>query len=66
MKKGSRGLLEASTGWTSPAPAGRRETGKAGELRKDFSSALLDAARSKINCQVYSGRIAGYGKVWLD
>jgi hypothetical protein len=35
-------------------------------LQEDFSSVLLNAARSKINCQVYNGRIAGYGKVWLD
>ena len=32
----------------------------------DFSSRLLDAARSKINRHLYTGRIAGYGKVWLD
>lgn len=32
----------------------------------DFSSALLDIARPKLNCHVSSGRITGYGKVWLD
>lgn len=33
---------------------------------EDFSSALLEAARSKMNCHVYTGRISGYGKVWLE
>lgn len=32
---------------------------------EDFSSALLEAARSKINCQPVTGRVAGYGKIWL-
>ena len=32
----------------------------------DFSAVLLDAARAKINCQAYTGRVSGYGKVWLD
>jgi hypothetical protein len=32
----------------------------------DFSATLLGAARSKMNCHAYSGRIPGYGKVWLD
>ncbi len=32
----------------------------------DFSSALLEAARPKMNCHVSTGRILGYGKVWLD
>lgn len=36
------------------------------EAPQDFSSALLDVARSRMNCHVSSGRIAGYGKVWLD
>ncbi len=36
------------------------------EPPRDFSSALLDAARSKINCQLHTGRVTGYGKVWLD
>jgi hypothetical protein len=35
-------------------------------LPEDFGSALLDAARPKMNCQAYTRRIAGYGKVWLD
>ena len=33
---------------------------------RDFSSALLKAARSKMNCQHGSGRVSGYGKVWLE
>lgn len=32
----------------------------------DFGSVLLDAARPKMNCQSSTGRVAGYGKVWLD
>jgi hypothetical protein len=32
----------------------------------DFSSALLEAARPKMNCQADTGRVSGYGKVWLD
>lgn len=36
------------------------------DLPEDFSGALLDAARSKLNCHAYTGRVAGYGKVWLD
>ena len=32
----------------------------------DFSSALLNAARPKINCHRSTGRVAGYGTVWLD
>jgi len=35
-------------------------------LTKDFSSALLEAARPKVNCQPLTNRIAGFGKVWLD
>jgi hypothetical protein len=42
--------------------AERRGEGSA----EDFSSTLLDAVRPKMNCQVYTGRVAGYGKVWLD
>jgi len=33
---------------------------------EDFSSALLEAARPKMNCNLYTGRVAGYGKIWLD
>lgn len=33
---------------------------------EDFSAALLDAARQKMHCQLRTGRISGYGKVWLD
>jgi hypothetical protein len=33
---------------------------------KDFSAALLDAVRPKMNCHLYSGRVAGYGKAWLE
>jgi hypothetical protein len=33
---------------------------------EDFGSALLDAARPKMNCHSSTGRITGYGKVWLD
>ena len=36
------------------------------EPPKDFSSAVLDEARPKMNCQIHTGRTAGYGKVWLD
>jgi hypothetical protein len=36
------------------------------EIPDDFSSALLDAMRPKMNCQIYTRRVAGYGKVWLD
>jgi len=36
------------------------------DLPEDFSSALLDVARPKMNCQIYTRRISGYGKVWLD
>jgi Protein of unknown function (DUF3800) len=32
----------------------------------DFSAALLDAARLKLNCQANTGKISGFGKVWLD
>ena len=32
----------------------------------DYSSALLDAARSKMNRNMYTGRTSGYGKIWLD
>lgn len=32
----------------------------------DFGSALLDAARPKMHCQLSTGRVVGYGKVWLD
>jgi hypothetical protein len=35
-------------------------------LSEDFSSALLNAARSRMNCHISTGRVAGYGKVWLD
>jgi hypothetical protein len=35
-------------------------------LPEDFSSALLDAARPKMNRHVSTGHIEGYGKVWLD
>jgi hypothetical protein len=33
---------------------------------EDFSSILLEAARSKMNRQIHTGRVTGYGKVWLD
>ncbi|HKI05281.1 MAG TPA: DUF3800 domain-containing protein [Thermoanaerobaculia bacterium] len=33
---------------------------------EDFSATLLDAARPKMNCQPSTGRVVGYGKVWLD
>lgn len=36
------------------------------DLGKDFSSTLLDTVRRKMNCQLHTGRVAGYGKVWLD
>jgi len=36
------------------------------DLPKDFGSVLLGAARPKMNCQVSTGRVEGYGKVWLD
>jgi hypothetical protein len=36
------------------------------DLPEDFGSVLLDVARRKMNCQVYTRRIEGYGKVWLD
>lgn len=42
--------------------ADRRGTG----LAEDFSASLLEAARPKMNCQLFTGRVAGYGKVWLD
>ena len=32
----------------------------------DFSSAILEAARPKMNCHVSTGRVTGYGKVWLE
>jgi len=32
----------------------------------DFSSSLLDAVRHKMNRRAGTGKIAGYGKVWLD
>lgn len=32
----------------------------------DFSTSLLEAARQRMNCHLYSGQITGYGKVWLD
>lgn len=32
----------------------------------DFSAALLNAARSKMNCHVHTRQITGYGKVWLE
>jgi hypothetical protein len=32
----------------------------------DFSATLLDAARPKMNCDLYNGRTSGYGNVWLD
>jgi hypothetical protein len=32
----------------------------------DFSATLLDAARPKMNCNLYNGSTSGYGKVWLD
>lgn len=34
--------------------------------RQDFSSELLEAARQKLNRQIYTGRVPGYGEVWLD
>ena len=36
------------------------------DLPEDFSAALLDAARPRMNCQIYTRRVEGYGKVWLD
>lgn len=36
------------------------------QLPEDFGSALLDAARPKMNCHQTTGRVVGYGKVWLD
>lgn len=36
------------------------------DLPEDFSATLLDAVRPKMNCQLSTQRIAGYGKVWLD
>ena len=33
---------------------------------EDFSATLLEAARAKMNCHASSGRVPGYGKVWLD
>jgi hypothetical protein len=36
------------------------------DLPADFSATLLDAARRKMNCSLATGRISGYGKVWLD
>jgi len=37
-----------------------------GQVPQDFSSALLEVARPKMTCQMHTGRVAGYGKVWLD
>jgi hypothetical protein len=38
-----------------------------GELPpEDFGAALLDAARPRLHCQRSTGRVAGYGKIWLD
>jgi|SRR3954453_11524696 len=36
------------------------------DLPEDFSAALLDTARPKMNCQAFTRRVAGYGKVWLE
>lgn len=36
------------------------------EVPQDFGAVLLDAARPKMNCQIYTRRVTGYGKVWLD
>ena len=36
------------------------------DLPEDFSAALLDTARPKMNCQASTQRVAGYGKVWLE
>ncbi|HEV2856648.1 MAG TPA: DUF3800 domain-containing protein [Thermoanaerobaculia bacterium] len=33
---------------------------------EDFGSALLNAARAKMNCHPSTGHVMGYGKVWLD
>lgn len=35
------------------------------DIPADFSSRLLEAAKNKLNRQTFSGRIEGYGKVWL-
>ncbi|MFL6196206.1 MAG: DUF3800 domain-containing protein [Thermoanaerobaculia bacterium] len=32
----------------------------------DFSARLLDAARPKMHCQSETGKLDGYGKIWLD
>jgi hypothetical protein len=37
-----------------------------GQLPQDFSAALLEVARPKMSCQMHTGRVSGYGKVWLD
>lgn len=36
------------------------------EPPRDFSSALLDVARPKMHHEIDTGKIAGYGKVWID
>jgi hypothetical protein len=36
------------------------------EPPRDFSAALLDVARPKMNCEAATGMVAGYGKMWLD
>lgn len=33
---------------------------------QDFGARLMKAARPKMNCQFSTGRVPGYGKVWLD
>jgi hypothetical protein len=40
---------------------------KRGEMPpQDFSTAVLGAARLKVNCQIWTRRVTGYGKVWLE
>jgi len=36
------------------------------ETPDDFSAALLETARAKMNCHLFTRRVTGYGKVWLD
>jgi hypothetical protein len=36
------------------------------DVADDFSAALLEAVRRKINCHLSTGRTAEYGKIWLD
>lgn len=41
------------------------EKGRISKLERDFGDEICAAVKGKYNCQIYTGRISGYGKVFL-